>query len=130
MSVCEPELGGEDERWMCGFPPPLDQRIRFGDGSFMRWPQSRWTYNHITELVPTKAVWRGSDAAIELPTAPLPFGDVVVETAGGSLPWHEALASTYTDGLLVLHQGEVVFEEYFGECEPHLAHLTMSCNNS
>jgi hypothetical protein len=101
-----------------------------GDGSFMGWPQSRWTYNHIDELVPTKSVWRGSGAAIDLPCALRPLGDLIIETAAGSLTWDEALSSTDTDGLLVLHHGNIVFEEYFGEAGPHVRHLTMSCNKS
>jgi CubicO group peptidase (beta-lactamase class C family) len=115
---------------MQGFPPPIEKRIRFGDGSFMGWPQTRWSYNHIDELVPTKPVWRGSGAAIELLSTPLSLGGLTIETDEGTLRWDEALAASYTDGLLVLHRGDVVFEEYFGASGPHTRHLTMSCNKS
>ncbi len=96
----------------------------------MRWPQTRWSYNHIEELVPTKSVWRGSGSASELPDAPMSFSGLSISTADGTLTWDEALAATHTDALLVLHRGHVVFEDYFGESGPHLRHITMSCNKS
>ncbi len=130
MSGPGAETGSDRDGWMEGFPPPVDKRIRFGDGSFMAWPQARWSYNHIDELVPTRSVWRGSGAARVATRALLDFGDIRVETDQGELPWDEALASTNTDGLLVMHRGDIVCEKYFGESGPHLRHLAMSCNKS
>lgn len=67
---------------------------------------------------------------MELPSTPLNFRDLTIKTAGGTLSWDEALAVTHTDGLLVLHRGNVVFEEYGAENGPHVRHLIMSCNKS
>ena len=48
--------------WMQGFPPSKDKRIRFAASSFYAWPQLRWSFSHLEELMPTKSVWRGSGA--------------------------------------------------------------------
>ncbi len=120
----------EADGWMRGFPPPPERRIRFSDGSFNEWPQRRWTYNHVEELVPTRAVWRGRGPAIALPVSPLPLDGLRIDRAAGALSWDEALESSYTDSLLVLHRGEAVYETYLAESAPHLRHLIMSCSKS
>ena len=51
---------------MQGFPPPPDKIVRFSDGSSSRFPNTRWAFSHIRELVPTANVSRG-----EGPVAPL-----------------------------------------------------------
>ncbi len=63
MAVDDPlELG-----WMAGSPPPTDKQIRFADGGYYAWPQMRWSFNHMDQLVPTKSVWRGPRASRPLP---------------------------------------------------------------
>nr|HAQ95275.1 6-aminohexanoate hydrolase [Afipia sp.] len=44
---------------MQGFPPPPDKAIRFIDGSSSRFPNTRWSFSHFRELVPTATVSRG-----------------------------------------------------------------------
>src|ERR1022692_837838 len=51
--------------WMTGTPPPPGKTIRFSDGSSSRFPQTRWAFSNIRQLVPTRVVPRGN-AAIEL----------------------------------------------------------------
>jgi hypothetical protein len=36
--------------WMVGSPPPPDKTIRFADGSFYKFPQTRWTFSHWREI--------------------------------------------------------------------------------
>ncbi len=128
--VHEAQAKTGNDGWMRGFPPPPERRIRFDDGSFNQWPQRRWTYNHVEELVPTRAVERGSGAAIELPSSPLPLDDLRIATTVGELSWDEALEASFADSQLVLHRGAVVHETYLAESAPHLRHLVMSCNKS
>lgn len=121
----------EAHEWMAGFPPPADKVVRFSDGTYYSWPQLRWSFNHMEQLVPTKTVWRGSGAARVLPAQPRAFDDVVVNPVEGpSLSWEEMLATTHTDGLAILHRGDLVYEEYFGAAGPHVRHTLMSCNKS
>ena len=41
--------------WMAGSPPPAAKVIRFADGSYYKFPQTRWAFSHMRELVPTVA---------------------------------------------------------------------------
>ena len=117
--------------WMQGFPPSKDKRIRFAASSFYAWPQLRWSFSHLEELMPTKSVWRGSGAGKPLPYNLQTFSDVIITTTRGEkLTWDEALAQTYADGLIILHRGEIVFEEYFGASGPHVRHIIQSANKS
>ncbi len=117
--------------WMQGFPPAPDRIIRFADGSYYGWPQLRWSFNHIDELVPTRNVWRGPERAGPLPHDDGLFDELTIETLDGkTLTWQQMLDTTCTDGLLVLHRGTILYEQYFGACGPHTRHIIQSANKS
>src|SRR5688572_11470623 len=54
-------------RWMVGAPPPSDRLIRFTDGSFARFPRTRWSYSHMRQLMPTSVVPRQDAPVVVLP---------------------------------------------------------------
>ncbi len=119
--------------WMVGSPPPADKVVRFADGSAYRFPQTRWSFSNFRQLVPTKAVPRGSAPASVLPRAERDDLDAVSFTPlGGSQPmsWAQSLAANYTDGIVVLHKGRIVYERYFGVLEPETPHIAMSVTKS
>jgi CubicO group peptidase (beta-lactamase class C family) len=117
--------------WMQGFPPAKEKLIRFEARSFYAWPQLRWSLSHLEELVPTKNVWRGPNASRPLPYNLQSFNDAVItSTTGEALNWQAGLAQTYTDGLIVLHRGKVLYEDYFGASGPHIRHVIQSANKS
>lgn len=85
------------------------------------------------ELTPTVNVWRGHGSPSHLErhdrTAEidaLSFADL----AGRVRRFDEALFDTYTDGLVVLHRGRIVYERYFGALEPHMPHACHSVTKS
>jgi CubicO group peptidase (beta-lactamase class C family) len=117
--------------WMTGFPPRREKAITFADGSFRQFPQLRWAWSNIRQLVPTVGVWRGQDPASVLPRAERELGNVALTTMDGrSISFTQALAETYADGIVVLHRGCIVFERYFGALEPHKQHIAMSVTKS
>ncbi|NJO22039.1 MAG: serine hydrolase [Sphingomonadales bacterium] len=117
--------------WMRGFPPQPDIAITFADGSFRQFPQLRWAWSNIRQLVPTKSVWRGPGPASVLPRDEQELGSIKLTTMDGKdITFEQALAETYTDGLVVLHRGRVVFERYFGALQPHQQHIAMSVTKS
>jgi CubicO group peptidase (beta-lactamase class C family) len=117
--------------WMTGFPPSPEKAITYADGSFRKFPQLRWAWSNIRQLVPTIAVWRGTGPASSLPRAEQPLGTVKLKTMDGrDITFDQALAETYADGLVVLHKGRLVFERYFGALEPHKQHIGMSVTKS
>jgi CubicO group peptidase (beta-lactamase class C family) len=119
-------------QWMVGSPPPADKLIQFADGSAFRFPRTRWTYSNMRRLVPTSVVPRGGVAAA-LPRAERPDLDAVTFTPTGQdavMTWEQSLAANFTDGILVLHRGHVVYERYFGVLDAATPHLAFSVTKS
>jgi len=117
---------------MEGFPPVADKTVRIADGSNWKFPQIRWSFSHFRELGPTANVWRGSGQPTALPMAERKDLDSVVFTTldGKSMTWAQSLPANYTDGVIVLHKGRVVYEKYFGALDAHTPHILMSSTKS
>lgn len=116
---------------MQGFPPAPDKTIRFDNGSFYRFPAWRWSFSNIRELVPTKNVWRGDGPVVPLPRAERNLDGVpFTGMTGKPMTWGQCLARNYTDGILVMHKGKVVYEKYFGVLEPQKPHQAFSVTKS
>ena len=120
--------------WMEGFPPPPDKLIMQPDSNFFSFPKLRWSVCHLRELLPTEEVSRGVGA-------PVPFEydldeaaiDAVTFRPIGSrdkMTWKESLAANYTDGMLILHEGKIVYERYFGCLDEAGKHGAMSMTKS
>jgi CubicO group peptidase (beta-lactamase class C family) len=119
--------------WMVGSPPPPDKLIRFVDGTYYRFPQWRWSFSHWRELRPTVAVPRGSGPTQQLPTALRDDLDAVsFVPMGGTAPmtWADSLIANYTDGIIVLHRGRIVYERYFGALTADRSHIGFSVTKS
>lgn len=119
--------------WMTGFPPPAEKLIMQPESDFFSFPKLRWTVCHIRELMPTKQVRRGLGAPI-----PLDYGlirgidELTFTPIGGQDPmtWKESLSRNYTDGILIIHKGKVVYERYFGALNEAGQHAAMSMTKS
>ena len=120
-------------KWMVGAPPPPDRTVRFDDGSYFRFPAMRWSVANFRQLMPTLNVPRGLGAPLPLPRQLDPRIDalpVVPTGASQPLTWRQALDATYTDGIVVLHRGNVVYERYFGVLTDDGQHAAMSVTKS
>ena len=119
--------------WMMGFPPPPDRIIRLSDGSHYRFPQLRWSFSNYRRLGPTSNVSRGLAAPVALPRAERDDIDAVsfkVLGSGQTMSWAQSLAANYTDGIVVLHKGRIVYERYFGALRPDGQHIAQSVTKS
>jgi len=119
--------------WMTGFPPPPEKLIMQPESDFFSFPKLRWTVCHIRELLPTKQVSRGLGSPVPLEYAIDDRIDAVRFTPlGGDKPmtWEESLSANYTDGILILHKGRVVYERYFGCLDQKGKHAAMSMTKS
>ena len=120
-------------QWMMGSPPPANKLIQFADGSAFQFPRTRWSYSNMRRLVPTSVVPRGHGAPQALPRAERNDLDAVTFIPTGAtdpLTWEQSLAANFTDGILVLHRGQVVYERYFGVLDAATQHLAFSVTKS
>jgi len=123
---CDPlQLG-----WMQGSPPPADKRIAFHDTTSYRFPQLRWSFAHQRQLVPTVAVSRGLAKPLTASHSDLPKIQYTALGGHGGGDWASMMEATYTDALLVMHQGQVLFEHYNGVMTPSTPHIAMSVSKS
>jgi len=98
-------------------------------------PVNRWSYWHVSEILPTYRVSRGDGPPRDLPAAPCAGGpgllavpvtraDLSASTVG------EVLDDTFTDAYLVLQDGELVTEWYGPLGAPDRPHALMSVSKS
>ncbi|MDB6089944.1 MAG: 6-aminohexanoate-dimer hydrolase, partial [Gammaproteobacteria bacterium] len=107
--------------------------IGFEDGSYWRFPMLRWSFSHWRELVPTVNVSRGPAPVSELRCGLREDLDDVTFTPLGSsrtMTWAESLDANYTDGIIVLHRGRIVYERYFGALDGERPHIAFSVTKS
>ena len=119
--------------WMHGAPPPADKQVRFDDGSMFAFPQLRWAYSNMPQLIPTTTVSRGPGGVCALPRADRDDLDAIAFTPMGrstTMSWRESLAANYTDGIVVLHRGRIVYERYFGALTAPQLHIAWSVTKS
>jgi len=119
--------------WMTGFPPSPEKLIMQPDSNYFSFPKLRWTVCHIRELLPTKQISRGIGP-------PQPLGYAIDDSiddvrftplgAGESMTWRQSLEANYTDGLLIIHEGRVVYEWYSGCLDESGKHAAMSMTKS
>ncbi len=119
--------------WMQGTPPPLDKRVQYSDGSYFTFPRTRWAFSNTREVVPTSNITKGTGAISALPVALRDDLDSVPWTVLGSdkrMTWGEAFDANYTDGIVVLHKGQIVYERYAGALTPAKQHWAFSVTKS
>ncbi|MES2530737.1 MAG: serine hydrolase [Pseudomonadota bacterium] len=121
------------QQWMVGSPPPRDRQVRFAEGGLFTFPQLRWAFSNIRQLMPTVNVWRGHGPLRPLSRADREDIDAVeFLPLGGTQPmrWDASLAANYTDGIVVLHRGRIVYERYPGVLQAHGQHIGWSVTKS
>ena len=119
--------------WMAGSPPPADRTLRFDDGSYFRFPAMRWSVSNFRQLMPTVNVSRGLEAPTPFQRALRSDIDTIRFVPLGAtqpMTWSESLAANYTDGIVVLHRGRLVYERYFGVLKEDGQHGAMSVTKS
>lgn len=107
---------------------PVDRRVT--RENWRLYPFSRWAFQHTRELVPSRAIRRStmprdlSEDRVDLTQLALDDG------AGGSMIWEDFVAATYTDALIVLRKGAIVYETYRNGMTPQTLHHCFSVTKS
>jgi len=93
-------------------------------------PYNRLGFIRVRELARTEPISRGDGSVLELPRSERSLDSLHFEFEGEEISFERLLESTFTDALLVLHDGVIVFETYEGAMEPSDTHLLMSVSKS
>lgn len=110
---------------MQGFPPSPETQV-----SLSNWrtaPYNRWAFHHVREIVASADIPNDPESVAALPTASRDLDQLAVEGVGSLT---EFLAATDTDGIVILHDGQIVFESYANGMDAFTPHILMSVSKS
>ncbi len=116
---------------MSGFPP--DEASLVTLANWQDPPYNRWAFQHLREVIPTHRIPRGSGRASPLAadSKPLvPEAVTVHRLEGRTSTLAEVLAETWTDAVVILHDGRIVLESYGNGMTAQTPHLMMSVTKS
>jgi CubicO group peptidase (beta-lactamase class C family) len=127
------ELPGEvdvnSSALMDGSPPFAPDRLVTLE-NWQEAPSNRWSFQRVSELVPTAVIRRGDGPSWRQPRREQKLRDVRFTSAGHRWRVGELLDTSETDGFLVLHRGRVVAEEYHNAMTKDTLHLLQSVSKS
>jgi CubicO group peptidase (beta-lactamase class C family) len=113
---------------MAGFPPALDHQV---DVSNWQQPQNvRWAFWHMREIMPTHLISAGAHPEVAAGNRRALGNPAVVRLDERPSTVEDILAGTFTDAVMVLHDGAVVDERYFAGMTETTRHLIMSVSKS
>lgn len=102
---------------------PVDRRVT--RENWRLYPFSRWAFQHTRELVPSRSVRRSSVPRV-LPEAPVNLSNLQIDGMG----WETFVTETYTDAMVVLHKGAIVYETYRNGMTAQTLHHCFSVTKS
>lgn len=98
----------------------MQQRAKVTLANWQDPDHTSWSYRHVRELIPTARIRRGDPPSPLRPASGKPSG----------LAAESLLADDRTDGVIVLHHGEVLLEEYRRGMRADDVHLLQSVSKS
>jgi CubicO group peptidase (beta-lactamase class C family) len=122
QSACELGL-------MQDFPPASAKRVTRENQMYA--PYNRWSFQNELKLNRTAEVWRGDGPVAQLKENPTDLSHVTYKNmAGTQFTFDDMVELSYTDGIIVLHQGKVIYERYLNGMQPHSLHAWASGSKS
>jgi len=98
--------------------------------SFQFGPVNRWAFSHMREMIPTVNIPRDTDRFLVLVKSDGLVADFSVAFQGRKQSIDKIAAHQYIDGLLILKDGEILFEKYYGHLTQDRPHLINSVSKS
>jgi CubicO group peptidase (beta-lactamase class C family) len=108
----------------------VSERSDVTSANWLDAPYNRIGLIRVPELARTEQISRGDGPVLELPRDERNLESFSFEFEAEEISFPQMLESTFTDGLLVLHDNIVLFEYYAGEMKPSDTHLLMSVSKS
>ena len=101
--------------FMQGFPPPRDKLLSTKNNEFFNFPALRYSVNHMNEFYPTSITATDSTNKYRVKTKIDKNIENIMFTPWGEqeqISFKDALDINYTDGIIILHKGKIVYENY------------------
>ena len=129
MNTTEQPMSARETGLMAEFPPLPGKKVTHKNQLYA--PFNRWSFQNELKLNRTAEVWRGRGPLAELKTNFQDLSNVTYKNfAGTEFSFEDMLNLSYTDGILVLHQGKVIYESYFNDMQRHTLHAWASGSKS
>ncbi len=114
---------------MIGFPPASDQQVTLEN--WRRPPFNTWAFHHVRQILPTANIRRSTAGVVSLPQAPRPLKNLTFRGPRGR-DWtlDQMLATSATDGFVVLKNGQIAAERYAGGQTASDPHIVFSVSKS
>jgi len=114
---------------MRGFPPAPDKMVTHENQLFA--PFNRWSFQNELPLNHVVDVWRGNGPVAPIREAPVDLSMVTYQNRlGAQFTFEDMIESSYTDGIVILHRGEIIYERYLNGMQAHSLHAWASGSKS
>ena len=103
------------------------------DADAVNWldaPHNRDGFLRVDQLTTVVPVRRGDGPIVPLPRIQIALNDLLIEVGDRTLDLNTWIEETFTDGLIVIHDGAIVLERYGGLMVETDRHLLMSVSKS
>lgn len=117
---------------MQGFPPSPGKQVSFST-YLTQYPQLRWGFHHMRELMPSRNVPRGPGTVAVLAQGKdwrAQIDALRFNGPDGEQSFAEYLDNTYADATLILHNGKVIYEVYHQPMPAENPHIMWSMTKS
>jgi CubicO group peptidase (beta-lactamase class C family) len=108
----------------------VEPRLGVSTSNWIAPPYNRWGFRHVETVADTATIPRGAAEAREFPRADRNLDALLVTHEGAEYSLEDVLSRTYTDAFLVVNDGAIAFERYFGGMTAGDRHLLMSVSKS
>lgn len=93
-------------------------------------PHNRWAFSHLREMITTVNISKDKDFTRPLAGSGAKPIEVMISWKGSETNLTDVLESQFNDGILVLKDGEILVEGYFGALAPQRPHAMFSMTKS
>ena len=129
MTISEKPQTASELGLMKGCPPPPERTVTHDNQLYA--PYNRWSFQNELALNPTVDTWRGGGPTAALESNLQDLSHVTYRNrAGTEFSFDDMVEMSYTDGIVVLHRGKIIYERYLNGMQPHSLHAWASGSKS
>lgn len=98
--------------------------------NFQFGPINRWSFSHIREVIPTVNIERSQDRVLNLKKSQNYTDNFSLNYDGKTQSINEIVKKRFIDGVIILKNDEILFEQYYGNLTEDKPHLMNSISKS